>query len=131
MTLASLLVGVETMIILRFQNVAARLRASSIGSPSDPLEFGKRSTSSSKTILIGRLASWLGELAPIIEIRPPGKTFCSVVLPLSRDRGSFTLPFRHGVSRNIGARRSLENVSAMPLWPVGCTTRIGAGSCAT
>lgn len=125
-----LLVGVETIKILRFQNVADRFLASSIGSPSDPDDAGNRSVSSSKTIRIGLDASCAGEFAPIIEIRPPGKFFCKVVLPLSRDRGSFTFPLRHGVSRNIGANRSFENVSAIPFWPVGWTTKIGAGSCA-
>ena len=59
---------------------------------------------------------------PTRLICPPGKTLCVVVLLASRARGSLTLP-RSCVSRNMGARRSLEKLCAIS--SVGCTTRIG------
>ena len=126
---ASLTVGVEVKINFRFQNVALRLRASVIGSPSVPALTGYRSTSSHKTTRIGRDAREAGEFAPQTVMWPPGKLLCSSVLPLSRLRGSLIFPRSAGVSRTIGARRSL--LQASPSSSVGIRTRSGAGSCAT
>src|SRR5690606_27992548 len=85
-------VGVDVRIVLRFQNVVDRLRASETGSPSVPALGGYLSTSSASTILIGRDARDAGLLAPASVICPPGNVLCSSVLPLSLARGSFTLP---------------------------------------
>ena len=67
-----------------------------------------------------------GALAPTMVRCPPGNRLCNIVLPLSRERGSAILPCNAGVSRTIGARRSLLNVSDISI--VGWTIRIGAGS---
>ena len=60
------IVGVDAMIILRFQNVVVRFVASAMGSPSVPAEAGYLSHSSTSNILIGLLAKPLAELAPTI-----------------------------------------------------------------
>ena len=108
--LASLFVGVETITIFLFQNVAARFLASWIGSPSEPALAGYRSTSSQSTRRIGRDARPDGLLAPTSVKLPPGNNLCNVVFPLSLARGSFTLPLRQTVDlSNPLATRSFEN----------------------
>jgi len=103
------MVGVDTAIIFRFQNVEVRFLASESGSPSLPADAGNLSTSSANTILIGRDASPAGLFAPTRLRLPPGKTLCSVVLFESLARGSLTLPNKHGVDLSRPeATRSFE-----------------------
>src|SRR6059058_4918499 len=60
---------------------------------------------------------------------PPGKDLWRRVFPLSLALGSAILPRKAGVSRTIGARRSLDQASAMSR--VGWSSSIGAGSWST
>ena len=60
---------------------------------------------------------------------PPGKVLCKIVLPLVRDFTSAILSLILGVSRHIGASRSL--LQASPISIVGCTINIGDGSTST
>ena len=73
---------------------------------------------------MGRLASPEGLFAPTMVMCPPGKFFFMMVLPESRLFVS-TSPRSSGVSRTIGASRSLEKVC--PMSSVGCITMMGAG----
>src|SRR4051812_20338639 len=118
-----LTVGVEHMTIRRFQNVFVLLIASESGSPSVPALGGYLSTSSASTTRIGREARSPGALAPTIVICPPLNFLCNSVLPLSRDLGSATLLASAGVSRSMGANRSL--LQASPSLIVGWTSMIG------
>src|SRR5210317_288746 len=106
-------VGVLTKMILRFQNVADRFRASATGSPSVPADNGYRSTSSHKITRHGRDASDDGEFAPHAVTCPPENTLCSVVFPLARARGSPIFADKTGVSRIAGASLSFDHVCAI------------------
>ena len=63
--------------------------------------------------------------APTMVICPPGKFFFKIVFPAYRLFTS-TSPRSTGVSRIIGAKRSLLNVC--PMSKVGCITKMGAGA---
>jgi hypothetical protein len=61
------------------------------------------------------------------EQRAAGKRLLQIVLPESRERGSFTFPRSRAQSRTIGAMRDFENASAIGL-TFGWMTRIEHGS---
>ena len=117
--------GVETITVFLSQKVVCRFCARLKGSPSVPALAGYLSTSSASSTLMGRLASPVAEFAPTMVMCPPGKFFFMMVFPLYRLFTS-TLSRSSGVSRIIGANRSLEKVC--PMSKVGCITRIGAGA---
>ena len=119
-------VGVEHRRRFLFQKAVARFHARFTGSPSAPADTGYRSTSSQRTTRTGRDASEEGLFAPQTVRCPPGNFLCRMVLSLKRLFTSLTRPCKAGVSRNIGARRSLDH--ACPMSRVGCTTSIGEGS---
>ena len=67
-----------------------------------------------------------GALAPTMAMLPPGNFLVSMVLSLSRLRASLTRPRSDGVSRSMGASRSLLNIFIDV--SVGETCKIGDGS---
>jgi len=62
---------------------------------------------------MGRLDRDAAELAPETTKYPPGNCLCRIVFPESRLFASRIFPARQGVSRTMGAMRSLLTVSAM------------------
>ena len=104
------IVGVDTFIFFLFQKVDVLFSANSIGEPSGPADIGYLSTSSHKSMRIGRLASPAVEFAPTIVICPPGNFLCKIVFSLFLLLTSPTFVLKTSVSLIIGASLSFEKV---------------------
>ena len=118
------MVGVDVIMILRFQKVEVLFLAKSTGSPSGVGWY--LSTSSSKTILHGLDDNDAGELLPEITTKPPPNDLDNMVLPLSLLLESLTLPLRASEAEIIFDNLCVEK--ALAISSVGITTNMGAGS---
>jgi hypothetical protein len=124
MRLCSSMVGEHARMLTQFANVAVRSSASAIGSPSRV--SGYLSISSASTTRTGRRARLSGEPAPASARNPPGKLLNVSVSSALRIR---RVPIRSrgtGVTRTIGAIRSLLNCNAASSF--GCSSNTGHGS---
>src|SRR5581483_772974 len=92
----------------RAPKVTVRSQARSIGSPSAPALAGYLSISSHRRYRIDLRARLPGAIAPTKANVPPEKVFSWIVFELDRPFDSATT-LREGLSRIMGARRSLEN----------------------
>src|SRR5574343_3316 len=121
--------GVLHLYTLRRANVVVRATASSSGSPSPSTSAGQLLISSAKRYRIGMERNPAALFAPPMSRMPPGNSFSSIVLLLSRLLLSVILAESRGVSCTIGLIRCL--LYRLAPSTVGSTSSIGPGAWST